>query len=248
MKSLNVASLFLSDIHLGTGLTNHKQLLDLLDAFKGERLFLIGDIIDIVAMRRSVRWEEDDNKVVRKIIKMAKKGTKVYYIPGNHDYTLRGYDRMKFFGVSIRKKMIIELKNGKKVLLKHGDEFDGVIRGIGWLYGLGDFLYETVIRLNKPFNRFRSIFGFKDRNFSLSMFLKHKVKNSLAVINDFENLVVTKGRQYKVDYVMCGHIHMPEIKQMEDITYCNTGTFCEGWSYIVEHHDGSLELFKSSNF
>jgi UDP-2,3-diacylglucosamine pyrophosphatase LpxH len=239
---MSYASLFLSDLHLGSGLTNTDELIKLLKDFNGDRIFLLGDIIDLVAMRKKVRWDSGCNKVIKKLFKLVRNGTEVYYIPGNHDANFRQYHNEEFNGIKIFKKMRITLENGNKVLLMHGDEFDGVIKKMTWLYGLGDFLYGTIIRLNKPFNKIRRIFGFTDENFSLSMYLKSKVKDSIKIIGNFEGLVVEKGKKYDADYVMCGHIHIPEMKKIGDITYCNTGCFTEICSYIIEHYDGQLEL------
>jgi UDP-2,3-diacylglucosamine pyrophosphatase LpxH len=235
-------TLWVSDVHLGTPQSEQVKFLEFLKKCKVKKLIIVGDFIDVIAMQKKVFWDTTTSNVLKQIFKMARKGVEVIYVPGNHDYQFRAYDGARISGVKIEKKHIHYTPDGVKYLVKHGDEFDGIIRKITWLYHIGDWAYAILIKMNKPFNRLRRVIGFR-RDWSLSMYLKTKVKGAIQLVNHFEKLVVTKAREYEVDGVICGHIHVPEDKAIDDIHYINTGCWVEGCSFAYEKN-GKVKVAK----
>ena len=242
VKSLNTKyrTIFISDIHLGTKRAQTELLLHFLKHTECDTLYLVGDIIDNWALKRSWHWDQSHNDVIQKILRKARKGTKVVYIPGNHDEKFRAFTRQNFGGVSIRLNDIHRTANGKRYLVLHGDEFDGVVLYAKWLAYLGDRAYEFAVNANYYFNRIRRFVGLP--YWSLSAYLKRKVKRAVEFIGNFEEAVVKKAQFKKVDGVICGHIHTPEMRMIDGIHYCNDGDWVESCSALVEHSDGRFEL------
>jgi len=235
-------SVFISDIHLGTRGCQSELLLDFFRHMSCERLYLVGDIVDGWKMKSGWYWPQSHNDVVQKILRMARKGVAVTYIPGNHDDRVRDFYGVHFGGVVVARDAIHQTADGRRFLVLHGDEFDGVVRHAPWLAFTGDFAYRFVLMLNTLLNRARRRFGFG--YWSLSAFLKSKVKNALQFIENFEAAVATEGRRRGVDGVICGHIHKAEMRTIAGTTYINDGDWVESCTALVEHDDGRLEILR----
>jgi UDP-2,3-diacylglucosamine pyrophosphatase LpxH len=233
-------AIWISDIHLGTRACKAEYLLDFLRHTDSEYLYLVGDIVDCWRLRRSWFWPQSHNDVVQKILRKARKGTKVIYVPGNHDEALRDYVEMTFGGIQVSMEAIHVTANGRQLLILHGDDFDGVVRYAKWLAILGDHSYEAMIAVNHWFNLLRRRLGYP--YWSLSAYLKHRVKNAVEFISNFEAAVAEEAERRQVDGVVCGHIHRAEIRQIGSVLYCNDGDWVESCTALVEHRDGRLEI------
>ena len=235
-------TIFLSDIHLGTRGCQAEMLLDFLKYTESENLYLVGDIIDGWRLRRSWYWSQSHNDVIQKVLRKARKGTRVVYIPGNHDEAARDYVDLHFGGVAVVMDAIHTGADGRRWLVLHGDAFDGVVKYARWLAHLGDWAYNIALTLNTWFNRLRRRLGYS--YWSLSAYLKHKVKNAVDYISSFETAVAEEARRHHVDGVICGHIHHAEIRDIDGITYCNDGDWVESCTALVEHADGRMEILR----
>src|SRR5882757_9147664 len=214
-------TIFLSDIHLGTRGCQAELLLDFLKRNESEHLYLVGDIVDGWRLKRWWYWPQAHNDVVQKILRKARKGTNVIYIPGNHDEAARQYCQLTFGDVRVEEEAIHVQPDGKKLLIIHGDQFDGIVRYAKWLAILGDWAYNTALRINTAFNWARRKLGLS--YWSLSAYLKHKVKNAVQFVANYERAVANEARRRGVDGVVCGHIHHAEIRDIDGILYCNDG-------------------------
>ena len=233
-------TVWISDTHLGTAGCNAELLHDFLHSIKPETLYLVGDIIDGWRLKRGWYWPARHNDVVRRVLKLANKGTRVVYIPGNHDEALRDFTGLAFGGVEIMQEAIHVTADGKRLLVLHGDEFDGIVLYARWLAFLGDRAYAALLRLNIWFNFIRRRFGLP--YWSISAYLKHRVKNAVAFIGRFEAAVAHAARERGVDGVVCGHIHSAEIRDFDGILYMNDGDWVESCTALVEHADGRIEI------
>lgn len=240
--SLSVRTVWISDVHLGFRGCRAELLLDFLHSVHCEYLYLVGDIIDIWEMRKRVYWPQSHNNVVRTILGKAKHGTKVVYVPGNHDELLRDFHDMIFGNVHIKEEAIHTNADGRRLLVTHGDKFDSVVRCSRALALLGTRLYDYLLKANYVVHGVRRRFNLP--YWSLAGFLKHKVKNAVQFISNFETVVAYEAARLGVDGVVCGHIHRPEISTLNDLVYCNCGDWVESASALVEHSDGSLELLR----
>jgi UDP-2,3-diacylglucosamine pyrophosphatase LpxH len=233
-------TIWISDVHLGTTGCQAARLLEFLQATESETLYLIGDIIDGWQLRRRWYWDQAHNNIVQNVLKKAKKGTEVIFVPGNHDESIRQFIDLDFGGIRIRDELIHVTAQGKRMLVLHGDRFDGVIACAKWLAYVGDSLYTMILKFNQLFNKWRARAGLP--YWSLSQYLKLKVKNAVSYITSFEDALAAEARKKGVDGVICGHIHKPEIRDINGITYCNDGDWVESLSALVEDHAGELRL------
>ena len=237
-----VRSIFLSDIHLGTRACQADRLLDFLRAYRSENLFLIGDIVDFWAMRRTIAWTPAQNTVVQKILRRARHGERVVFIPGNHDEALRDYLDISFGDIEICGEHVHTLADGRRFLLLHGDEFDQITRHHRWIAVLGDVAYDLLVRANMLLSLIRRRFGMRCY-WSLAGYAKRRVKKALQFIFDFEESALHAARQRGLDGIICGHIHSAVIRECKDGTvYVNCGDWVDSCTAIVEHPDGTLEL------
>ncbi len=239
---LKVRTVFISDVHLGTKGCQAHILLDFLKHCDANTYYLVGDIVDGWRLKRSWYWPQAHNDVVQKLLRKARKGQKIIYVPGNHDEFARQYYDMAFGDIEIQNNPIHITADGKKLLVLHGDQYDNVVLCAKWLAHLGDFAYEMVLRLNRPLNVVRGWFGWS--HWSLSAYLKLKVKNAVSYISCFEEVVANDAKSKGVDGVVCGHIHHAEIRQINGLTYCNDGDWVESCTALVEHLDGRLEIIR----
>ena len=235
-------TIFISDTHLGTRGCKAELLTDFLRHNNCKTLYLVGDIIDGWRLQRSWYWPQSHNDVVHEILKKARKGTKVVYIPGNHDEALREYTDLSFGDIDMRMEDIFETADGRRFLVLHGDHFDGVVKYAKWLAVLGDWAYASAMVVSDGVNLVRRKFGLP--YWSLSAYLKHKVKNAVEYIGNYETALAREARAREVDGVICGHIHHAEIRPMEDILYCNDGDWVESCTALVEDKEGSLSIVR----
>jgi len=237
---LRFRTIWISDVHLGTTGCQAQRLLEFLRATESETLYLVGDIIDGWQLKRRWYWEQSHNNVVQTVLKKAKKGTNVIFVPGNHDEVIRQFIDLDFGGIKIRDELIHTTANGKRMLVLHGDRFDGVIACAKWLAYVGDNLYTMILKFNQWFNSWRARAGLP--YWSLSQYLKGKVKNAVNYITSFEDALAGEAAKRGLDGVICGHIHKPEIRDINGITYCNDGDWVESLSALVEEPSGQLRL------
>ncbi|RFB69686.1 MULTISPECIES: UDP-2,3-diacylglucosamine diphosphatase [unclassified Herbaspirillum] len=237
---LHFRTIWISDVHLGTPGCQAQRLLEFLRATESETLYLVGDIIDGWQLKRRWYWEQSHNNVVQTVLKKAKKGTNVIFVPGNHDEVIRQFIDLDFGGIKIRDELVHTTANGKRMLVIHGDRFDGVIACAKWLAYVGDNLYTMILKFNQWFNSWRARAGLP--YWSLSQYLKGKVKNAVNYITSFEDALAAEAAKKGLDGVICGHIHKPEIRDINGITYCNDGDWVESLSALVEDETGELRL------
>ncbi len=237
---LRFRTIWISDLHLGTAGCQARLLLDFLRHTESKRLYLVGDIVDGWQLRRRWFWPQTHNDVVQKVMRKARKGTEVVFIPGNHDEFARHFLELSFGGIEVRDEAIHTTADGRSLLVLHGDLFDGVIQCAKWLAFVGDRLYTLTLQLNRWLNAARARLGFP--YWSLAQFLKHRVKNAVNYITDFEIAVAQEARRRRVDGVVCGHIHKPEIRSIGGILYCNDGDWVESLTALVENEAGELSI------
>ncbi len=237
---VRVRSLFLSDFHLGTRGCQAGKLLEFLRVYDADYIYLVGDIVDGWQLRSGWYWPQAHNDVVQKLLRKARKGARVIYIPGNHDEFLRDYCGTHFGGIDVMERTTHVAADGKRYLVIHGDLFDLVIRHARWLALLGNHAYDAAIRLNTIFNAIRRVFGM--RYWSLSQWAKLKVKNAVNFIGEYENTLSREALRHEVDGVICGHIHHAVIRRTPEMTYVNCGDWVESCTAVIEQFDGRLEL------
>jgi UDP-2,3-diacylglucosamine pyrophosphatase LpxH len=233
-------TIWISDIHLGTRGCKADDLLDFLKDTDSETLYLVGDIVDGWRLRKSWYWPQAHNDVVQKILRKARKGTRVVFVPGNHDEFVRDYHGLLFGDIKVENSAIHHTADGRRLLILHGDAFDGVVKHARWLALLGDRAYTVALDLNHWLNVARRAMGFP--YWSLSAYLKHKVKNAVQYMTRFEETMADEARRAGADGVVCGHIHHAELRDLNGILYCNDGDWVESCTALVEHFDGRLEI------
>jgi UDP-2,3-diacylglucosamine pyrophosphatase LpxH len=233
-------TIWISDIHLGTRGCNAEMLIDFLDHVDSETLYLVGDIIDGWQLKKKFYWPAAHNDIVWRILKRAKRGARVIYVPGNHDEIFRQFTGLSFGGVEIKRQAIHQTADGRRLLVLHGDEFDAITLSHRWLAHLGDAAYTAVMALNRWCNKYRAWRGLP--YWSLSKHAKQKVKNAVEFISNFEEIVAREAGARGVDGVIAGHIHTAEMRQIDGIEYYNDGDWVEGCTALVEHYDGRMEI------
>lgn len=243
MNKFTYRTICISDVHLGTRDCKADQLNSFLKHHSCETLYLIGDIIDAWKIQQNkLRWKQSHTNVIRRILGHAKRGTRVVYVAGNHDEFLRPMIpyNVSFGRVEICNQTIHQGVDGKKYLIVHGDLFDGITRLAPWISFLGDKAYDIVLSVNSRFNWIRHRMGFG--YWSLSKFLKGKVKKAVDFMFKFEKTITEYAKKRHLDGIICGHIHNPEIKIINDIVYMNDGDWVENCSALVENWDGKWEI------
>ena len=239
-KSLKLRSVWISDIHLGFRGCQAEALLHFLHSVETEYLFLVGDIVDFWNIKKTPYWPQLHTNVIRSILGKAKHGTRVIYIPGNHDEVMRDCVGQVLGNLEIHRDFTHTTADGRKLLILHGDEFDVVMKNSRWLAKLGSVAYDKLLSLNHFVNSFRRLFRFS--YWSLAAYLKHKVKNAVSFIGSFEDALAYLAREKGADGVVCGHIHHAEVRMIDGVLYCNDGDWVESLTSLVEHKDGRLEL------
>ncbi len=239
-ETLEYRTIWISDLHLGTRGCKAEFLLDFLRRTEADTIYLVGDIIDCWRLRKVWYWPQAHNDVVQKVLRKVRKGARVVYVPGNHDEWLRDYAGLQFGGVEVVEEAIHVTADGRRLLVFHGDMFDAVVIYARWLAVLGDHAYDAALWLNRHFNTVRRRLGYD--YWSLSAYLKRRVKNAVQYMNSFAEAVADEARRRGVDGVVCGHIHHAEIRDLGGVLYCNDGDWVESCTALVEHFDGRLEL------
>ncbi|MBX3390301.1 MAG: UDP-2,3-diacylglucosamine diphosphatase [Phycisphaeraceae bacterium] len=247
--SFSYRSVFLSDTHLGFAGVHAAELSAFLKHLQCERLYLVGDIVDLWALRSRWRWPVMHNQVVRRVLKLAKKGVVVTYIPGNHDDALRQYIGIDLGGVRIAKQAAHRTVDGRLLLVTHGDEYDLVVQHSRMLALVGTWAYDRLIALNRIVNGLRSCVGLPKWSFSGTV--KARVKGACTYISRFEQALLTEARRRGMNGVICGHIHQPLIQETTESDgsvslYANCGDWIERTSLLVEHHDGRFEILDAA--
>jgi len=245
MDLRSLRSVFISDVHLGTRGARTDRLLDFLQRVEPDYLYLVGDILDFWKGRSGWYWPRINNQVVQAVVDKAANGTQVVFIPGNHDEALRDYVGSEVNGVAVERDTVHETAAGERFLVLHGDEFDSVVMHSKWVAYLGGEAYNLLLLVNRWFNYVRRRLGF--RYWSLSAFLKHKVKNAANYISSFEQAVAREARERGVDGVICGHIHKAEISRIQGVTYGNCGDWVESCTALVEDPEGRMEILDWSH-
>lgn len=235
-------SLFISDVHLGTKGCQSELFLDFLKHHDADTIYLVGDIVDGWRLKGGWYWPQLHNDIVQKLLRKVRKGTRMVYIPGNHDEFVRDYAGQNFGGVEVMLRAIHTTADGKRLLIVHGDEFDVVVRHARWLAYLGDWAYELALFVNTYFNIVRRWLGFG--YWSFSAWAKLKVKNAVNFIGTFETALADAAARERVDGIVCGHIHHATIRDMRGVTYVNIGDFVESCTVVAEHGDGRLEIIR----
>jgi UDP-2,3-diacylglucosamine pyrophosphatase LpxH len=238
--TLRFRAIFISDVHLGTAGCQAEHLLDFLRHTESEELYLVGDIIDGWQLKRRWYWSQSHNDVVQKVLRKARKGTHVTYVAGNHDEGARQFLGLAFGGIEIVNEAVHQTRDGRLLLVTHGDLFDAVVQGARWLAHLGDALYIFILKLNQWFNHVRAKLGLP--YWSLSQFLKHRVKNAVSYITNFEEALAHEARRRGFAGVVCGHIHKAEIRDIGGVLYCNDGDWVESLTALVETVEGELKI------
>lgn len=237
-------TIWISDIHLGTKGCNAELLIDFLDHTDSQTMYLVGDIIDGWRLKKKFFWPPEHNDIVWRILKRAKRGTRIVYIPGNHDEMVRPFSGMNFGGVEIRRAAFHDTADGRRLMVLHGDEFDTIMLAHRWLAFVGDALYHVMMKINGWVAAVRKRFGLP--YWSISKAAKNKVKNAVEFISKYEEVVARAAAERGVDGVVCGHIHTAECRNFtydgRTVEYWNDGDWVEGCNALVEHFDGRMEI------
>ncbi len=240
MKPLRFRTIWISDVHLGTKSCKAQYLLDFLNHTESRHLYLAGDIIDFWNLKNGWYWPSLHNQVIQSVMEKASKGTRVVYVPGNHDEVFREHIGRIFGGVHVAADVVHQTADGRRLLVIHGDEFDTIVKHSKWLAILGSGIYDVLLYLNRWVNFFRRRFGFG--YWSLAAYLKQKTKSAVNFISSFEQALVHEARRRGVDGIVCGHIHKATIESYDNMLYCNDGDWVESCTALVEHEDGSLAV------
>lgn len=235
-------AIFLSDVHLGTRNAQASALLDFLRCTDADTIYLVGDIVDFWKVKRGGHWPQSHNDVIQKLLRKVRKGSRIILVPGNHDDALRQYAGSNFGGIEIAKTSEHQTATGKTYLVMHGDEFDLVIRNARWLAKLGDAGYEAAMWANTPLNWVRQRLGLEF--WSLSAFLKYRVKQAVSFIGTFEAALAAEAEREGYDGVICGHIHHASDRQIGRLHYLNCGDWVESCTALVENESGELQIVR----
>jgi UDP-2,3-diacylglucosamine pyrophosphatase LpxH len=230
---------WISDAHLGTRGCNATALLNFLRETEFDTLYIVGDLIDIWSLRRAIYWPQQHNDVIQKILRKARKGARVVYIPGNHDELVTSFCGV-YGNIEITERAIHMTSSGERILIIHGHELDAVVQNVKWLAFAGDLGYQFLLSLNPLINFVRRRFGLG--YWSLSAYAKRRVKDAVSFIGKFEAAVAHYAERYHVDAVLCGHIHSAAIREFGRVAYYNCGDWVESCTALVEGDDGMISL------
>jgi UDP-2,3-diacylglucosamine pyrophosphatase LpxH len=241
-KRPTLRTVFISDVHLGFRGCQAGYLLDFLNQLDTEQLVLVGDIVDLWSLKRSMYWPVAHQDVLKAILRIARSGTKVVYVPGNHDEGLRELCGGEIAGIDIRRDFIHETADGRRYLVLHGDDFDGAVKFSGALKHFGERMYDVLLWAGRGIQAVRRRFGFG--YWSLASWIKHQVPDARRYIERFEHAAAHAALRHGLDGVICGHIHRPEIRSVDGIRYCNDGDWVEHCSALTEDRHGRLALIR----
>jgi UDP-2,3-diacylglucosamine pyrophosphatase LpxH len=243
---LQVRTAFLSDIHLGARECRAELVLDFLHRVHMQELYLVGDVVDVWSLRRSFYWPQIHNNVLRTILGKAKHGTRVIYVPGNHDEEFRDLDGAVFGNLEVHREYVHTTAAGRRMLVAHGDEFDANVKFSRALAALGSGMYDVSLALNRVVNRVRRAAGFP--YWSLASYLKSKVGSAGQYVRLFEEAAAHAALRRGLDGIICGHIHRPANRELHGVRYCNTGDWVENCSALIEDRSGELRLWQLADW
>lgn len=238
---IRLRTVFLSDVHLGSRDCRASELLEFLSTIEVDHLYLVGDIVDFWSLRKSFYWPQEHNEVLRAILGMARDGTDVTYIPGNHDEELREFCGSVFGNLRIRRRFIHSTADGREFLVLHGDEFDTAVKCSRWLASCGAAAYDLTMRLNRVMNSVRRHFGLG--YWSLAGYLKLRLPNAVRYVEAFEHAAAQAAIRRDLDGVVCGHIHRAGIREIDGVVYCNDGDWVESCTALTEDLNGRLSIW-----
>lgn len=241
-SQLPVRTVFLSDIHLGARECRGELLLEFLHRVQMRELYLVGDVVDVWSMRRSFYWPQLHNDVLRTILGKARHGTRVVYVPGNHDEEFRDLDGAVFGNLEVHRECVHTTASGERMLVAHGDEFDANVKFSRWLAALGSGMYDASLALNRVVNRVRRAAGFP--YWSLATYLKSRLGSAGEYVRLFEDAAAHAAQRRGLDGIICGHIHRPAHRALRGVRYCNTGDWVENCSALIEDWNGELRLWQ----
>lgn len=242
-SKVSLRSVFVSDVHLGSRDCRAAELLEFLGGIEVDYLFLVGDMIDLWSLRKNFYWPQEHNEVVRVVLEMARAGTKVIYVPGNHDADMREFCGSVFGNLEIRRKYVHSTADGRELLVMHGDEFDTAVKCSRWLASFGAHAYEFSLRLNRYLNAGRRLLGLP--YWSFATYLKLRLKNAVRYVAAFEVAAAQAARQRGLHGIVCGHIHRPGVSEIDGVLYCNDGDWVESCTALVEENNGRLGLWRA---
>ncbi|WP_233998400.1 UDP-2,3-diacylglucosamine diphosphatase [Pseudoalteromonas sp. T1lg48] len=245
IKRTYYRAVFISDVHLGYKDCKAQYLLDFLNSIKCERLYLVGDIVDLWSMKRRFFWHPSHYHVLEALKAKADEGTRVIYVPGNHDETFRRYDQDTLMGVEVHRQFVHTTQDDKRFLILHGDDFDSATRYNRLIRVAGDAAYDFLLFLNRWHNRIRRLYG--GRYWSLASWIKARLHKAQAAITAFENAAIHEAKRQGYDGIVCGHIHQPQLRISDGIIYCNDGDWIENCTALVENEHGRMELLHWSD-
>tara|TARA_E500000081_G_scaffold126276_1_gene133357 strand:+ start:679 stop:1485 length:807 start_codon:yes stop_codon:yes gene_type:complete len=236
-------TIWLSDIHLGTKGCQAEKLLDFLYEYSCDKIYLVGDIIDGWRLSQNFYWPQSHSNVVRRLLSFSKKGTEIIFITGNHDEFLRSFSPLNLGNIKVLDEAVHTTEDGKEILVIHGDQYDVVTKYSRSIAVLGSVGYEMLMTFNRFWNVIRKIFGYKNY-WSLSAFVKYKVKSAVNFISDFEETLALACKKKGYEGVISGHIHHAEIRKIHGIDYMNCGDWVESCTALVEKQDGVIEIIQ----
>ena len=237
-----VRTLFLSDIHLGFKHSRVRELCEFLQGIEAERIVLVGDIVDALSLSKRFYWSPDHTNVVRTLLARRRAGTRLVYIPGNHDASLAMLAEMLQGQFEVHREWVHRTARGQRLLVMHGDQFDGIVPVPGWLARLGDALYDVTVVMNNGLNNARRVL--KLPYWPLAERIKLNIAASVRYITRFEQVAASHARAQGYDGVVCGHIHRANLREIEGTLYCNTGDWVESCSALIERTNGELQLLR----
>jgi UDP-2,3-diacylglucosamine pyrophosphatase LpxH len=239
---IHCRTIWISDVHLGSVHSKTQQLLQLLERVQCERLYLVGDIVDLLAMRRRVHWPDSHNKVLRRLMKLSRRKVDVIYVPGNHDHAFRTLVNNELGRIKIRRNCIHETVDGQRLLVTHGDELDYAVRYSRLNRFIGDIAYDLLMSLTRWVNHIRDWTG--QPYWSLAKWVKKNAPQAERAIGAYQMAAINLARDKGYDGIICGHLHYPAIFRHQGIVYCNDGDWVENCSALLEDYDGGLRLIR----
>jgi UDP-2,3-diacylglucosamine pyrophosphatase LpxH len=242
----HVRTAFLSDIHLGARECRADLVLRFLHEVQMDELWLVGDIVDVWSLKRSFHWPQLHNNVLRTILGKAKHGTRVVYVPGNHDEVMRDMVAMVFGNLEVQREGLHVTADGRRMLVVHGDEFDASVKFSRWLAALGSHAYDVALGLNRGYNRMRRACGYP--YWSLASYLKSRIGSAVRYVERFEQAAAHCAARRGLDGVICGHIHRPVMRELHGVQYCNTGDWVDNCTALVEDRSGELRLWQLADW
>ncbi len=246
MANLHYRSVFISDVHLGTSDCQIELLLEFLGSTSSDYLYLVGDIFDFWKLHHAIVWSRVNNEVMNLVMEKARNGTRVIYIPGNHDELMRDFIGIEFNGIELRRETVHKTVTGKRLLILHGDVFDEAVRNYRFLETLGRHLYQLIMTISCNFNRVRKRLGYG--YWSFANFIKYRFKEAVRFIENFEKTAAGHAARLGFDGIVCGHIHHPNNLTLSGVKYLNTGDWVEHCTALTEDVNGHLEIVEWLKF